>query len=246
MSDLARATVPSHGALQRIANADWATLRGALDEHGYAIIGGVFERFECEAVRRLYESDVVFRSRIVMARHGFGQGEYRYFDYPLPEVIEAMRQAIYARLRPVAEAWSKALNGQTSYPADLVAFLEHCRRHGQSRPTPLLLKYGPGDYNRLHQDLYGGIQFPLQAAVLLSAPEGEFDGGEFVLTETAPRRQTRVEVVGLKQGDMVIFAVNHRPVRSAKGFARVAMRHGVSTLRRGERYTLGIIFHDAT
>jgi len=193
----------------------------------------------------LYDQAALFRSRVVMARHGFGQGEYQYFGYPLPEQITAMRDVLYARLAPIANAWAGMLGSEALYPATLSSFLEVCHGHGQLRPTPLLLKYGPGDYNRLHQDLYGGIHFPLQVAVLLSAAD-EFNGGEFVLTETAPRRQTRAEVVQLAQGDMIIFAVNHRPIKSAKGFSRVAMRHGVSTVHSGARMTLGVIFHDAT
>jgi hypothetical protein len=203
------------------------------------------EAVVCAEVRQFYERDL-FRSRIVMERHGFGQGEYQYFAYPLPPLIESLRQVLYLRLAPVANVWSERLGLAARYPATLDAFLKACHAEGQMRPTPLLLKYDAGDYNRLHQDLYGGGQFPLQAAVLLSAPGEDFEGGEFVLTETAPRRQTRAEVVPLAQGDMVIFAVNHRPVASAKGFSRVAMRHGVSTIRRGARMTLGIIFHDAT
>lgn len=213
---------------------------------GYAVLPGVFDEVDCVQVRTLYERADLFRSRVVMARHGFGQGEYQYFGYPLPAAIDDLRRAIYLQLAPVANAWAEVLELEARYPATLDAYLEHCHAQGQTRPTPLLLKYGEGDYNRLHQDLYGGEQFPLQVAVLLSAPERDFAGGEFVLTETAPRRQTRAEVVPLAQGDMVIFAVNHRPVKSAKGFSRVAMRHGVSTVRRGARMTLGIIFHDAS
>ena len=232
-------------ALECVAGADWALIERALNERGHAVIRNAFRGAACEHARRLYAQEALFRSRIVMARHGFGQGEYQYFAYPLPEPIGSLRQALYTRLAPVANAWSIALGAEAGYPATLQAFLETCHAQGQTRPTPLLLKYGQGDYNRLHQDLYGGVQFPLQAAVLLSAPGRDFEGGEFVLTETAPRRQTRAEVVPLGQGDMVIFAVNHRPVRSAKGFSRIAMRHGVSTLRGGERITLGIILHDA-
>jgi hypothetical protein len=180
-----------------------------------------------------------------MGRHGFGLGEYQYFAYDLPLLIDEMRHTLYERLAPVANVWAEQLGSATRYAGDLDVFLAHCHGEGQARPTPLLLKYGAGDYNRLHQDLYGGVQFPIQAAVLLSAPSRDFEGGEFVLTETAPRRQTRAEVVPLGQGDMVLFAVNHRPVKAAKGFSRVAMRHGVSTVRAGERYTLGVILHDA-
>ncbi len=229
-----------------LPNVDWTGIERELDQAGHALVRGAFAAEDCAHVRGWYAQEGLFRSRVVMARHGFGQGEYQYFAYPLPGAIEALRHTLYEHLAPVANAWSATLGSDVQYPAELQSFLAQCHAQGQTRPTPLMLKYGPGDYNRLHQDLYGGIQFPLQAAVLLGAPGKDFDGGEFVLTETAPRRQTRAEVVPLDQGDMVIFAVNHRPVRSAKGFSRVAMRHGVSTLRRGERYTLGIILHDAT
>lgn len=231
---------------ERLDGLDWTAIVAALHARGHAVIPGALTATECEDAQALYERQDLFRSRIVMARHGFGQGEYQYFAYPLPDPIETMRQSLYPRLAPVANAWSEALGLDARYPATLDAFLKHCHVTGQARPTPLLLKYGAGDYNRLHQDLYGGVQFPLQAAVLLSAPGEDFDGGEFVLTETVPRKQTRAEVVPLRPGDMVIFAVNHRPQPSAKGFSRVAMRHGVSTIRRGARMTLGIIFHDAT
>lgn len=228
-----------------LSRVDWTEVARTLDAHGFAVLPGALAVETCKSLRALYPNGDLFRSRIVMARHGFGKGEYQYFAYPLPELIEELRQALYAHLAPIANGWARALGGAARYPATLDAFLKTCHEAGQSRSTPLMLKYGPGDHNRLHQDLYGGVQFPLQATVLLSVPGAEFDGGEFVLTETAPRRQSRVEVVALGQGDMVIFAVNHRPVRSAKGFSRVAMRHGVSTVGRGDRFTLGIIFHDA-
>lgn len=240
----ARKTAPDLGAVARLSAADWAEVAGSLDARGFAVLPGVLARSACDDARALYERDL-FRSRIVMARHGFGQGEYQYFAYPLPTAIEALRQMIYPRLAPIANAWSERLGSDGRYPATLDAFLKACHAQGQTRPTPLLLKYGADDYNRLHQDLYGGVQFPLQAAALLSAPGVDFEGGEFVLTETAPRKQTRAEVVPLRQGDMVIFAVNGRPQQSVKGHSRVAMRHGVSTIRRGARMTLGVIFHDA-
>jgi len=230
----------------RFQDVDWAAITDSLHAQGYATLPRVFDASTCEEVRALYDRADLFRSRVVMARHGFGQGEYQYFAYPLPAPIETLRHDLYRHLAPVATAWAKRLGSAVRYPTTLDDYLEHCHAQGQTRPTPLLLKYGAGDYNRLHQDLYGGEQFPLQTAVLLSAPEADFAGGEFALTETSPRRQTRVEVVHLDQGDMVIFAVNHRPVPSAKGFSRVAMRHGVSTVRRGARMTLGIIFHDAS
>ena len=230
----------------RLDRMDWAPVVAVLHARGFAVVPGAMTAQECAEMRTLYEHEAAFRSRVVMARHGFGQGEYQYFAYPLPQPVEALRHVLYARLAPVANAWAEALGRDERYPASLDTFLKDCHASGQRRPTPLLLKYGAGDYNRLHQDLYGGVQFPLQAAVLLSAPGQDFDGGEFVLTETAPRKQTRAEVVPLTQGDMVVFAVNYRPVTSAKGFSRVAMRHGVSTIRRGARMTLGIILHDAS
>jgi len=233
------------GLMGRLARTDWADVGRALDGAGFAIVSSVFDAADCANARGHYARDELFRSRVVMARHGFGLGEYQYFAYPLPLVVGALRTTLYERLTPVANAWAEVLGSETRYPATLEAFLKDCHGQGQRRPTPLLLKYGAGDFNRLHQDLYGGVQFPLQAAVLLSEPGVDFDGGLFALTESAPRRQTRVEVVPLAQGDMVIFAVNHRPVKSAKGFSRVAMRHGVSTVARGERYTLGVILHDA-
>ncbi len=243
---LRKAPSTANGAVARLQAADWAAVCEQLRRQGHAVVAGVFDVSACEEIRGLYERADLFRSRVVMARHGFGEGEYQYFGYPLPALINELRRTIYGHLAPVANGWAEALGATMRYPATLDAYLEHCHSQGQTRPTPLLLKYGQGDYNRLHQDLYGGEQFPLQAAVLLSAPERDFAGGEFLLTETAPRRQTRAEVVPLAQGDMVIFAVNHRPVKSAKGFSRVAMRHGVSTVRRGARMTLGIILHDAT
>jgi hypothetical protein len=246
MSAAARTAVASaFGAVSRVEDGDWAAVVTSLNARGFAVLPGVVARAECDAVRAFYGRDDLFRSRIVMVRHGFGQGEYQYFATPLPALVDALRHALYSRLAPIANAWSEALAMGARYPATLDAFLAHCHAQGQTRPTPLLLKYGAGDYNRLHQDLYGGVQFPLQAAVLLNAPGADFEGGEFVLAESAPRRQTRAEVVPLGQGDMVIFAVNHRPVKSAKGFSRVAMRHGVSTVRRGARMTMGLIFHDA-
>jgi hypothetical protein len=240
-----KAAMPAFGAVARVEACDWDATAAGLHTQGYVVVPRVFGRDACADVRALYSRDDLFRSRVVMARHGFGQGEYQYFRAPLPALIEELRHALYRRLARVANDWNEMLGAEARYPATLEVFLAHCHAQGQTRPTPLLLKYGAGDYNRLHQDLYGGVQFPLQVAVLLSAPGEDFDGGEFVLTETAPRRQSRAEVVPLAQGDMVIFAVNHRPVRSAKGLSRVTMRHGVSTIRRGARMTLGIIFHDA-
>ncbi len=193
----------------------------------------------------MYAEPARFRSRIVMARHSFGQGEYQYFAYPVPEIVEHLRQSVYPKLAPIANRWRAALGQGGVFPDDLETYLAECHAAGQNRPTPLLLKYRSGDYNRLHQDLYGSLNFPLQMAILLSRPEMDFQGGEFVLTEQRPRTQSRVEVVPLSQGDAVIFSVNHRPVQGTRGSYRVTMRHGVSQVRAGERYTLGIIFHDA-
>ena len=200
---------------------------------------------ECEALASLYQSDEPFRSRVVMARHGFGRGEYKYFRYPLPEILQLLRTALYDKLAPIGNQWNHAMGVSTRYPGKHVDFIDRCHKAGQVRPTPLLLQYGPGDYNCLHQDLYGEHVFPIQVAFLLSEPGRDFTGGEFVLTEQRPRMQSRPEVVPLRQGDAVAFAVHHRPVQGTRGFYRVNMRHGVSRLRSGQRYTIGIIFHDA-
>lgn len=237
--------VAARGTRAVLSDVVWDQVERDLHVNGYAVARGLFSPERCAEVRSWYAQNDLFRSKVVMARHGFGQGEYQYFAYQLPPLIDEMRRTLYERLAPVANVWAERMGLSERYAGDLDAFLAHCHAVGQVRPTPLLLKYGAGDYNRLHQDLYGGVQFPIQAAVLLSAPGRDFDGGEFVLTETAPRRQTRGEVVPLGQGDIVVFAVNYRPVKSAKGFSRVAMRHGVSTVRMGERYTLGVILHDA-
>lgn len=199
----------------------------------------------CRRLTELYAEEEHFRSHIIMARHGFGKGEYRYFRYPLPDPIATMRTALYARLAPIANGWNERMGIKTQYPAEHHEFLEMCHQAGQQRPTPLLLQYGAGDYNCLHQDLYGDIAFPIQVAILLSKPEEDFTGGEFVLTEQRPRMQSRAEVVPLKRGDAVAFAVHHRPVQGTRGSYRVNMRHGVSTVRSGHRHTVGIIFHDA-
>lgn len=224
---------------------DWRRLERDLDALGYATTGPLLTPDECAAVAGMYGDPARFRSRIDMRRHAFGEGEYQYFAYPLPEIVAELRQATYPRLAPIANRWSEALGLGQPYPPDLDGFLRLCHRSGQRRPTPLLLKYGPGDYNRLHQDLYGELHFPLQMAILLSAPARDFTGGEFVLTEQRPRTQSRVEVVPLAQGEAVIFAVNFRPTRGSRGYYRLAMRHGVSRVRSGSRYALGIIFHDA-
>ena len=224
---------------------DPAALGAALDRDGYAIVPGVLPADLCAALAAGYDDDAAFRSRVVMARHGFGQGEYRYYAYPLPEPVATLRAVFYPLLQPIAERWAATLGEATRYPPTLDAWLRHCHRAGQCRPTPLLLKYGPDDYNCLHQDLYGEHVFPLQLAILLSAPSRDFTGGEFVLTEQRPRRQSRAEVVPLTQGDGVVFPVNHRPVAGTRGPYRTTMRHGVSRVRSGARFTLGVIFHDA-
>ncbi|MES2452372.1 MAG: 2OG-Fe(II) oxygenase [Pseudomonadota bacterium] len=209
------------------------------------MLPGLLSAAECEATAALYGPGPAFRSHVVMARHGFGQGEYRYFAYPLPPLVAGLRGALYPRLAPIANSWNERMGIDGRFPEDHAAFLDRCHEAGQSRPTPLLLRYGAGDYNCLHQDLYGEHVFPLQVAILLSAPGEDFTGGEFVLTEQRPRMQSRAEVVPLMRGDAVVFAVNQRPHRGARGDYRVALRHGVSKVRTGHRHTLGIIFHDA-
>ena len=229
----------------RIASLDWPNLAHALDTQGSTIIEGLLSPEECAAVSDLYGKEAGFRSRVIMGRHGFGRGEYRYFAYPLPCLVADLRAALYPRLVETANRWNTAMGIGVRYPGDHAEFLERCHAAGQNRPTPLLLQYGPGDYNCLHQDLYGEHIFPLQVAVLLSDPGVDFTGGEFVLTEQRPRMQSRVEVAPLRRGDALIFAVHHRPVQGARGSYRVTMRHGVSQLRSGRRHTLGVIFHDA-
>ena len=225
---------------------DWVRIAADLDASGHAVVEALLTPSECEGVAALYDEPRRFRSRVVMARHGFGRGEYQYFAYPLPDPIEQLRTALYPRLVAVANRWHAAMGIATRFPATHVDFLDRCHAAGQVRPTPLMLRYGAGDYNCLHQDLYGEHVFPLQVAVLLSAPGRDFGGGEFVLTEQRPRMQSRADVVPLAQGDAVIFAVNHRPVAGSRGTYRVNLRHGVSRVRSGQRHTLGIIFHDAS
>lgn len=243
----------------RVETIDWAAAEAELDAYGLARLGKLLSVAECRAIRAMFDEDGRFRSHVTMARHGFGQGEYKYFAYPLPAAVERLRQAVYPHAARVANRWAEmlgetALGEATRYPARLEAMLARCRAAGQARPTPLLLRYRQGDYNRLHQDLYGALAFPLQLVVLLSAPGaecdgGEFLGGEFALTEQKPRSQSRVEVATLAQGEAALFAVNHRPAQSAKkgarGVYRATLRHGVSRLRSGERFALGVIFHDA-
>jgi len=229
----------------RVARIDWEAAAAELDQYGAAVLPALLAPEECRAIAALYPEEAPFRSRVVMARHGFGRGEYKYFAYPLPEPIAGLRTALYPRLAPVANGWNARMGIETRYPERHEAFLQACHQAGQTKPTPLLLQYDPGDFNCLHQDLYGDLAFPLQVAILLSEPGRDFTGGEFVLTEQRPRMQSRPEVVPLRQGDGVAFAVHHRPVAGSRGDYRVNLRHGVSRLRSGRRHTLGIIFHDA-
>ncbi|MFB9245243.1 2OG-Fe(II) oxygenase [Massilia antarctica] len=224
---------------------DWDRIGADLDAHGCAVVQGLLDAQECSAYAGAYDDQARYRSRVVMERHGFGRGEYRYFDYPLPERLAELRTGMYGPLAGIANRWHGAMGIDTRFPAQHDAFLARCHAAGQRRPTPLILRYREGDYNCLHQDLYGEHVFPLQLAILLSRPGEDFTGGEFVLTEQRPRMQSRVEVVGLGQGDAVIFPVNQRPVNGTRGPYRVTMRHGVSRVRSGHRHTLGIIFHDA-
>ncbi|NTX01285.1 2OG-Fe(II) oxygenase [Myxococcus sp. CA040A] len=230
---------------QRLEALDWAALGSELDTRGCATLASMLTPDECAALAALYASDAPFRSRVVMARHGFGRGEYKYFAYPLPDLVARLRSGLYPQLAAIANRWNEAMRIDTRYPDTHAAYLQHCHQAEQLRPTPLLLQYGEGDYNCLHQDLYGEEVFPLQVAFLLSEPERDFTGGELVLTEQRPRMQSRAEVVPLRQGDGVIFPVHHRPVQGTRGIYRVNMRHGVSRLRSGHRHTVGIIFHDA-
>jgi hypothetical protein len=224
---------------------DWSRIEADLNETGCAVASSLFSAKECAALAGLYDDEARFRSRVVMARHNFGRGEYKYFSYPLPAPVAGLRAALYPPLAGIANRWHEMLGVAARFPARHAEFLKRCHEAGQMRPTPLLLRYRAGDYNCLHQDLYGEQVFPIQATVLLSAPGGGFSGGEFVLTEQRPRMQSRAEVVPLGQGDAVFFAVNQRPVRGSRGPYRVTMRHGVSRIREGHRMTLGLIFHDA-
>ena len=233
-------------AVSRIASLDWKLIADELNDAGNALLKNILTVQECEALASQYASDALFRSRVVMSRHGFGRGEYKYFRYPLPALLQGLRTSLYERLVQVANGWNEQMGIDIRYPAEHAAFIERCHQAGQLRPTPLLLQYGAGDYNCLHQDLYGEHVFPIQVAFLLSEPGRDFTGGEFVLTEQRPRMQSRAEVVPLRQGDAVVFAVHHRPVQGTRGSYRVNLRHGVSRLRSGQRYTLGVIFHDAT
>ena len=228
-----------------LAQVHWNGVAADLDAQGWAVLPRLIGPVQCDSIAALYDEETGFRSRVVMARHGFGRGEYRYFSYPLPPIIQELRSGLYPQLAPIANRWHERIGIETRFPLTHQEFLDRCHAAGQARPTPLLLRYGPDDYNCLHQDLYGEHVFPLQIAMLLSEPGRDFDGGEFVLTEQRPRMQTRPAVVPLGKGDAVLFAVNSRPVQGSRGDYRVALRHGVSKLRSGRRYTAGIIFHDA-
>jgi hypothetical protein len=236
---------PEAAAAGGLATVDWQHVAASLDERGYATTAALLTTEQCRDLAALYNCEEAFRSRVVMQRHGFGSGEYKYLRYPLPDIVEALRQAIYPQLAPIANRWRERLGDDGRFPAALDTYLAECHNAGQERPTPLILKYEAGDYNCLHQDLYGDLIFPLQLTVLLSAPEDDFTGGEFLLVEQRPRAQSKGEVVPLRQADAVIFPVHHRPVEGSRGAYRVTIRHGVSRLRSGRRFTLGIIFHDA-
>lgn len=229
----------------RVDAYDWHSIGNELSEQGNAVLKRLLTPEECESLASLYANDELFRSRVVMGRHGFGRGEYKYFRYPLPDPLTELRSAVYPHLAPVANRWNEAMKIDERYPANHAAFLDQCHNAGQTRPTPLLLQYDAGDYNCLHQDLYGDQVFPLQLAILLSRPGADFTGGEFVMTEQRPRMQSRPMVVPQNQGDAVVFAVHHRPVQGTRGAYRVNLRHGVSRIRSGRRHTTGIIFHDA-
>jgi hypothetical protein len=243
--NLGIAATSSSDVSERLAKFDWEHVSGELDMRGNATLEGLLTAGECRALAELYSDDAVFRSRVVMGRHGFGRGEYKYFRYPLPGLIGELRAALYPQLAPIANRWNESMRVDVRYPETHAQFIQRCHNAGQSKPTPLLLQYGEGDFNCLHQDLYGEHVFPIQVAILLSEPGRDFTGGEFVLAEQRPRMQSRPEVVGLRQGDAVAFAVHQRPVQGTRGTYRVNMRHGVSRLRSGRRHTLGIIFHDA-
>jgi hypothetical protein len=230
----------------RLGLIDWSAVCADLDAEGWSVLPKLLDASECDAVTGNFVQDAAFRSHVVMARHGFGRGEYKYFAYPLPPLVAQLRTDLYPRLAPIANHWHEMMRMDVRFPDEHAAFIARCHAAGQTRPTPLLLQYGKGDYNALHQDLYGEHVFPIQVAVLLSQPGAEFEGGEFVMTEQRPRMQSRPIVVPLTRGDAVVFAVNSRPVRGSRGVHRVKLRHGVSKLHSGHRHTLGIIFHDAT
>jgi len=233
------------GIAERASSLDWDRVSTDLDTTGNAMVERLLSPDECRSLASMYPADDVFRSRIVMARHGFGRGEYKYFSYPLPEIIAGLRTALYPHLAPIANRWNEALGSDARYPAEHADFIARCHEAGQRKPTPLLLQYQADDYNCLHQDVYGEHVFPIQVAILLSEPGRDFTGGEFVMTEQRPRMQSRAEVVPLRQGDAVVFTVSNRPVQGTRGVYRVNLRHGVSRIRSGHRHTVGIIFHDA-
>ena len=246
MSTATRANAASEMDIDsRVEAYTWPGVAEHLDACGWAMLEKLLTAGECDVIARLYADHGQFRSHIVMARHGFGRGEYKYFKYPLPEAVAGLRTALYRRLAPIANQWNAAMGIDVRYPDTHGDFIARCHQAGQTRPTPLLLQYGEGDFNALHQDLYGEHVFPLQVAILLSEPDEDFTGGEFVLTEQRPRMQSRAEVVPLRRGDGVVFAVHNRPVRGTRGTYRVNLRHGVSRVRSGHRHTLGVIFHDA-
>jgi hypothetical protein len=244
-ASVVRTSTTIRTAERRVAQYDWSALSGELNGYGCAVIKKLLSPEECRQIAALYSEERHFRSHIHMARHGFGKGEYRYFKYPLPDLIDGLRTALYPQLANIANAWNERMGIDQRYPERHAEFLKRCHDQGQTRPTPLLLQYVPGDFNCLHQDLYGDLAFPLQVAILLSEPEHDFTGGEFVLTEQRPRMQSRADVVPLRQGDAVAFAVHNRPVKGTNGNYRVNLRHGVSRVRSGLRHTVGIIFHDA-
>jgi hypothetical protein len=243
--DKSAMAIESAAVSERLTSIDWQQIAEDLDQQGNALIEHLLTPAECETLKRLYPADEVFRSRVVMERHGFGRGEYKYFSYPLPDIVDELRTTIYPSLASIANRWNTSMGIEVRFPETHAVFIKRCQAAGQRRPTPLLLQYGAGDYNCLHQDLYGEHVFPLQITILLSRPEQDFTGGEFIITEQRPRMQSRAEVVPLRQGDAVVFAVHHRPVKGARGVYRVNMRHGVSRLRSGHRHALGVIFHDA-
>jgi uncharacterized protein len=230
----------------RVEAVDWAKVHADLDAQGWAIASGLLSDVEADSISDLYDQENCFRSRVIMGRHAFGRGEYKYFSYPLPQLIQSLRTVAYSKLAPIANKWNQRMQDAVRFPADHAAFLERCHRAGQARPTPLLLKYGPDDYNCLHRDLYGEHVFPIQVAILLDRPGEDFVGGEFVMTEQRPRMQTRAMVLPLKKGDAAVFAVNSRPTKGVRGDYRVKLNHGVSRLYSGKRHTVGVIFHDAT
>ncbi|MBA3598850.1 MAG: 2OG-Fe(II) oxygenase [Methylibium sp.] len=236
---------PADGVAERVANVDWQRVAGDLDAEGSAIVERLITPAECRELAALYAEDARFRSRVVMSRHGFGRGEYKYFAYPLPGLVAGLREAVYPHLAPIANRWNEAMGIAVRFPSEHSLFVERCHAAGQTRPTPLLLQYAAGDYNCLHQDLYGEHVFPLQLVLLLSEPGRDFAGGEFVMTEQRPRMQSRPVVLPLRQGDAAVIAVHHRPVQGTRGMYRVSLRHGVSRVRAGHRHTAGIIFHDA-